>query len=339
MFRLLIGVIVFSFYTNTALANKFETSEPPERLEECRIKLGGGGRDTPWLKLKNGVTTRFNDVGGSWSFIRETVGKCDFKLFNKNNLQGKSANYGTGIKKRLRVGSIGGKDKDGWKVRSLIMTPRKPACYIRLAETGGLSQTFNGPAEYRKVTGWSGVKVASKGCKYRVYNGYDFSGSYRDFTPQFTYTKLDWRIRSIKLISTRRPPTPPPTFKQIKHSNGRCLDIVLSEESNVQMNQCNNSFKSQKWRWDGNGDIHNETGGCLAIADNDLVSGANIVLGGCTKRRTDKVQTKTWERYSAHKIKSARGSFCLDVVNNIDANGTNVQLNRCNATDAQQWEL
>ena len=80
---------------------------------ECGIKFGGGGKDSSWIKLKNDRTTGVNDIGGPWSFIRKTYGPCDFRLYNKDNLKGTHAQYGSDIVSKLRVGAIGGTDKDG----------------------------------------------------------------------------------------------------------------------------------------------------------------------------------------------------------------------------------
>lgn len=315
--------------------------------QECGIKLGGGGKDSPWLKLEGSRITRLDDIGGPWSFIRKTYGNCDFTLFNKNRFEGRRANYGTDIGIRLRVGAKGGIDKNGWKVRSLIITPRDPQCTIEIGENepAGLSgasnyrrQKFLGPSEYRNITGWSNIEKVSNNCKYKLYSGVNFSGFYHEVTTLAHSTKLDWRIRSIKIEDNRTPVNSrrgKPTFTDIKHVKGRCLDIsggVNKDETNVQIYQCNNS-KSQKWYWAKTGEIRNIMGRCLDISGIDITNGSNIEIFRCNDSKTQK-----WEKDSNNRIKSSLG-FCLDIVNGVDANRTNVQLYRCKNTTAQEWRF
>jgi hypothetical protein len=330
---MLIGVLFFFLFSSSALAT------------ECGIKLGGGGKDSSWIKLKNDQITKANDIGGPWSFIRQTYGKCDFTLFNEHKFKGRRANYGTDIGIRLRVGAKGGIDKNGWKARSLIITPRNPQCTIELGENepsgySGASnyrrQTFFGPSEFRNITGWSNIEKVSKYCKYKLYSGVDFSGHYHEVTSLAHTKKLAWRIRSIKIesnntrVNARRGR---PTFKEIKHVKGRCLDIsggVNRNETNVQIYQCNNS-KSQQWYWNKNKQIVNVMGRCLDVSGVDITNNSTVEIFKCNKSITQK-----WEKISNSRIQNLSG-FCLDIVNGVNANKTNVQLYRCINADAQQW--
>lgn len=320
---MLIGVLLFSLFSSNALA------------AECGIKLGGGGKDSNWIKLKNNQITRVNDIGGPWSFIRQTYGQCDFTLFNKHKFKGRRANYGTDIGIRLRVGAKGGIDKNGWKARSLIITPANPQCTIKLGEnepagySGGSQyrrQTFSGPGEFGNITGWSNIQEASKKCKYTIYNGVNFTGRSQEITSVAHITKLDWRIRSIKIKSQR------PTFKAIKHVKGRCLDVaggVNQNETNVQIYQCNNS-RSQQWTWTDDQEIVNAMGRCLDVSGVDITNNSNVEIYKCNKTITQK-----WEQKRG-QIKNLAG-LCLDVANGLNANKTNVQLYRCKNADAQEW--
>lgn len=339
MFKYLIGITLFILTSNNVLAI------------ECGIKLGGGGANSSVIKLENNRMTRVNDIGGPWNFIRYTYGPCNFELYNEHNFKGRrKASYGSDLGNRnsrsknesLRVGAIGGKNKNGWKARSLIITPSKRQCQINLREsaksgfTGPIvtrSQTFHGPARIRNVTGWSYVASVAKNCKYTIYNGNNFSGKSkvvdRPFNP-------GWRIRSIKIdlanevVVARRGR---PKFQEIKHIKGRCLDIsggINQNETNVQIYQCNNS-KSQKWRWTRSGQIKNIMGRCLDIAGIDITNNSNIEIYQCGSS-----QTQIWENISNNRIRSSTG-FCLDIVNGVNANKTNVQLYRCKNTTAQQW--
>lgn len=331
----MIGIIVLSFYTNSALA---DTQGPQDA---CRIKLGGGGNSSPWLTIKGGEVTRLNDIGGPWDFIRETAGKCDFTLFNKNNFKGRRATYGTGIKNRLRVGAKGGIDKNGWKVRSLIINPRNSACSIELQEDeklGGRSsfsvdrrQTFYGPGKHRDITGWSSIQKVKGPCTFMVFSSTGLGGYAFNATNLPHLTRVGFRIRSIKMEDPRGPA---PSLKEIKHTNGRCLDVaggVRKDGTNVQIYQCNNSI-SQKWRWGSKGEIMNGNRLCLDISGIDVTNGSNIEIFKCNGSRTQK-----WERLHGNRIKNSLG-FCLDIANGLDANKTNVQLYKCTNGDAQKWQ-
>ena len=325
MLRIIIGILFFFLFSSSALA------------KSCGIKLGGGGKDSSWISLKNNQVTRVNDVGGPWSFIRQTRGQCDFTLFNKHRFQGRRANYGTDIGSRLRVGAKGGIDKNGWKVRSLIITPRDPKCTIQLweDEPTGLSgasqyrrQTFFGPSEFRNITGWSSIEKVSRNCKFKVFNKAKFTGRSYELTTLAHTKHLNWRIRSLKIERVR------PVFKDIKSVRGRCLDVaggVNRNETNVQIYQCNNS-KSQKWNWNEKKQIVNAMGRCLDVSGVDITNNSNVEIYKCNDSLTQK-----WEMLPRGRIQNLSG-FCLDVVNNLNVNKTNVQLFKCKErTDAQKW--
>lgn len=340
MFKYLIGMTVFIVASNSVIA------------AECGIKLGGGGANSSVIKLKNNKVTKVNNIGGPWDFIRYTYGPCHFELYNESNFEGRrKASYGSDIgnrnsrtnKESLRVGAIGGKNKNGWKVRSLIITPTKNQCQINLRESGGRgftgpmttrSQTFHGPARVSNVTGWSYVASVTKNCQYTIYNGNNFSGKSkvvdRPFNP-------GWKISSIKIdranevVIARRGR---PKFHEIKHIKGRCLDIsggINQNETNVQIYQCNNS-KSQKWQWTKTGQIKNIMGRCLDISGLDVTNNSNVEIYQCGSGRTQQ-----WEKISNNRIQNSTG-FCLDIANGVNTNKTNVQLYRCKNVDAQQWK-
>jgi len=340
MFKYLIGITLFILTSNSVFAT------------QCGIKLGGGGKNSSVIKLKNNKMTRVNDIGGPWDFIRYTYGPCNFELYNENNFKGRrKASYGSEIGNRnsrsknesLRVGAIGGENKNGWKVRSLVITPRKHFCQIKLVEPSKnkfigdpstpRSQIFYGPARLRNVTGWSFVDSVSRSCKYTIYNGSNFSGKSKVINKR---TNPGWRIRSIKIEEINKPIISrrgKPKFQEIKHIKGRCLDIsggINQNETNVQIYQCNNS-KSQKWRWTKTGQIKNIMGRCLDITGIDITNNSNIEIYQCGSS-----QTQIWEKISNNRIRSSTG-FCLDIVNGVNANKTNVQLYRCKNTTAQQW--
>ncbi|MFK5947431.1 MAG: ricin-type beta-trefoil lectin domain protein [Methylococcales bacterium] len=352
MRRLLVVIFFFTLFANTVIA------------AECGIKLGGGGKDSSWIKLKNDRVTSANDIGGPWSFIRETYGPCDFRMYNKGNYKGKYVHYGSGIVERLRVGAIGGSDKDGWKVRSVVITPRSTQCSIELNESdhefqlrSGSTriythkQVFYGPARISNITGWSSVAAISgdSNCQYKLYNGSTFDRQFINLEKVSSPYRIGWRIRSIEIINnaggTRRTPPsrlrtrpiPPRSSKQnyseIRHIKGRCLDIaggINRNKTNIQIYACNGS-KSQKWHWTKNKEIKNIMGLCLDVSGGVNADHTNIQLYQCNGSKSQQ-----WRIISNKRIQNVMGR-CLDIVNGIDANKTNVQLYRCKNVDAQQW--
>ncbi|MBV1911969.1 MAG: hypothetical protein KUG78_21950 [Kangiellaceae bacterium] len=175
----------------------------------CGVKLGGAGKDSPWLKLKHNQITTISDIGGPWDFVRQTYGPCEFELYNKENYQGHRARYGEGITHRLRIGAKGGVDKNGWKARSLKIVPRKKNCRIELQanEVPGLSgqtvyrrQTFYGPSKIRNLTGWSIIGKIAEHCRYKIYNGANLDGNSIELKRLNNPRKLKWRIRSMQII-------------------------------------------------------------------------------------------------------------------------------------------
>ncbi len=349
MYRFLIGIIFFSLFANTAIAI------------ECGIKFGGGGKDSSWIKLKNDRVTRVNDIGGPWSFIRKTYGPCDFMLYNKGNYKGSRAHYGSGIVERLRVGAIGGSDKNGWKVRSVIITPRDTQCSIQLNESDhefqlssasskiyNHKQVFHGPARISSITGWSSVTAISgdSNCQYKLYNGANFDRQFINLEKVSSLYRIGWRIRSIEITNSnteataprsRSRPIPPRPAKQnyseIRHIKGRCLDIaggINRNKTNIQIYACNGS-KSQKWRWTKRQEIKNIMGLCLDVSGGVNADHTNIQLYQCNGSKSQQ-----WRIISNKRIQNVMGR-CLDIVNGIDANRTNVQLYHCKNVDAQQW--
>jgi hypothetical protein len=355
MLRIFIGILFVSLFSSSALAT------------ECGIKLGGGGKDSSWIKLKNNKITRVNDIGGPWSYIRKTKGPCSFSLYNKDDFKGRNANYGTDIKPSLRIGikdgidktrgSITGEDKKGWKVRSLIIIPEKTLCKIQIEEldTRGfkssivytMRQTFHGPARISNISGWSFVGAISgaKNCQYKLYNGPNFDRKFINIERVDSSYRVGWRIRSIEITNSgteansRPSPSPasPPrsgqSYSEIRHIKGRCLDVaggVNRNKTNIQIHACNGS-NSQKWRWTNKQEIKNIMGLCLDVSGGVNADNTNIQLYRCNGSKSQK-----WQTISNKRIKNVMGR-CLDVVNGINANKTNVQLYRCKNVDAQQW--
>ncbi len=344
MFKVIIGILFFSLFSSNALAI------------ECAIKFGGGGKDSSWIKLKNDRVTGINDIGGPWSFIRKTNGPCDFRVYNKDRYKGTHANYGTKIISKLRIGAIGGTDKNGWKARSVVITPRKTECKIQLHETGrdtkltsttlyNHKQLFYGPARINNITGWSSVAAISGGsnCQYKLYNGPNFDRKFINIDRVDSLYRVGWRIRSIEITNSsaikRSPPSPtyPPRSKQnyseIKHIKGRCLDVaggINKNKTNVQIYACNNS-KSQQWKWNSNKEIKNEMGRCLAVSGGVIDNHSNIQIYQCNGSASQK-----WIKIGNNRIQNSLG-LCLDIANGVNVNKTNVQLYRCKNVDAQQW--
>lgn len=181
----------------------------PVFAEECAIKFGGGGKDSSWMKLQNSKVTRINNIGGPWSFIRETRGSCSFTVFNGNKFEGRRATYGTELSGRIRTGAKGAHDKGGWKTRSVVITPNRNRCSIVLMDGRGKvlgsvlqTQTFHGPSVINNITGWSYVKKTSGKCEFSLFNNSGLQGRLVKFETVRKQVQLDWRVRSIRI--TRR---------------------------------------------------------------------------------------------------------------------------------------
>ena len=228
MKKLLISIFLSTVISSSALAERFNvntTSLPATELKykdstiNCGIKFGDAGRDSPWIKIKNNNVTRVNNIGGPWSFIRETYGPCSFMVYNKDQYQGRHVNYGSGLFKNainsasgIRAGAVATKNKGGWKVRSVIISPHiKTACQVTLRdnrktrlESGKLDyvrQVFYGPSHISDITGWSIVSKTSgnNSCSYTLYNEKDFSGNRTNFGKVNKAIREGWRIRSLEI--------------------------------------------------------------------------------------------------------------------------------------------
>ncbi|PHR61082.1 MAG: hypothetical protein COA43_05430 [Robiginitomaculum sp.] len=180
--------------------------------QECGIKFGGNGKDSPWVKLKNNKVTRTNDIGGPWSFIRKTYGPCSFTVYNGKDFKGKKARYGTDISMRVRTGLVGGK-KGGWRTRSVIIRPaRETLCKIVMAipmSSDGswgrgeviAPQTFYGPARHVDIGGSDFVMKTSGNCTFTLYNRDNFNGRVAMFHRVSSKMRFGWRARSLEIKS------------------------------------------------------------------------------------------------------------------------------------------
>lgn len=194
-------IVLLLFWSNSAFA------------EECGIKFGGGGKDSPWIKSVGNKTTTVNNIGGPWSFIRGTYGPCSFTVFNKDAYQGRHVQYGTDLFGRVRTGAKGGEDKGGWKTRSVILHYAKStSCKIILRAKpkkritdfsgkiiGNLLQTFYGPSKINDIGRWSYVKETSGNCNFTLYNDVGYSGRFLDVRNVKKQIQTPWRIRSFEI--------------------------------------------------------------------------------------------------------------------------------------------
>ena len=197
--------------STTVLPDSGEMHKVP--IVNCGIMFGDGGKNSPWIKLKNNRITKPKDIGGPWSFIRKTYGPCSFMIYNKHNLKGNRVNYGSEIRTKIRVASAATADKGGWKARSVIITPhKKSACRITLygSRKGrkGLStvfsyieQTFYGPSRISDITAWSIVSntTGNNDCTYTLYKQKNLSGKSSTVKKIDKNLRIGWKIRSIEI--------------------------------------------------------------------------------------------------------------------------------------------
>ena len=199
MLKFILTTIFLFLYSNSVLAT------------ECGIVFGGGGKNSSVIKLKNSRTTKINDIGGPWSFIRKTYGPCSFMLYNKNNFKGKKVNYGSSMGSTYRVAARDGNNKGGWKVRSVKITQHKNVCKIKLKaiSKGSMlgtvrsnrTQVFYGPSRISNISAWSVISSVSAGknCSYTIYNGTDYDGRFIKVKKLKKGLRPGWRIRSIEI--------------------------------------------------------------------------------------------------------------------------------------------
>jgi len=77
---------------------------------DCSITLGDEGvRQTFY-----GPAANLIGLINGWSFVTQTTGPCQFRVYNKSNERGKSMLYHSGINERIRV---------GWRVRAIEILP------------------------------------------------------------------------------------------------------------------------------------------------------------------------------------------------------------------------
>lgn len=359
--------MLFGFYANTALADQFYSDQV---YEECGIKLGGGGKDSPWFKVKSihgGKGEKFKDLAGAWSFIRQTYGPCNFYLYNKKDYKGRKATYGSGIDDRLRVGAKGGIDKDGWKARSLSMSRRHGTCAIQLLEDEPpgrgkakkhRTQTFYGPAVLTHITGWSKVATITENCSYRVFNKPKMAIRQRTSTEVYKRNhskqvllkklskpmRVGWRIRSIEIndqkLGEKTREGQRRKYYQVKDNQGRCLDMdnVRVVKRNVYAKKCDGRGASAwYWRHSGNGAIvDGQLNGCLGVAGTQITDRSNVEVSKCNGKAHQR-----WRKTSNGQIRNAHG-FCLGVLNKNHTDKTNVSLTKCKAEEeahGQQWRF
>jgi len=177
-------------------------------IQVCGIKFGDDGKDSPWIKLKNNRITRTNDIGGPWSFIRETYGPCSFTVYNEKAFKGRKVRYGTDIKYRVRTGLVGG-SRGGWRTRSVIIRPaRQKKCKIILSVESNDSrfggnvigaQTFYGPDQHINIGASDYIHKTSGNCTFTLYNQDDFNGRIAVFNRVSSQARIGWRARSLEI--------------------------------------------------------------------------------------------------------------------------------------------
>lgn len=195
-------ILLGFFYAGSAIA------------AECSIMFGGGGKNSAVYSLKNNRVTKSSNLGSPWSFIRYAKGPCRFTLYNNKNFKGRKVQYAR-LGSKERVAAQDGKDKGGWKVRSLSIEPLRTNCKIKLIahkdpiiNFGSVGPTathgvYSGPSNFSHISALSGIGKTSgdSSCRYTLYNENNFAGR------QITVGKVnkpfrgDWRIRSMKITN------------------------------------------------------------------------------------------------------------------------------------------
>jgi len=302
---------------------------------ECSIQMGGGGKDSAVFSLKNNKTTQSNNIGGPWSFIRSTKGPCRFTLYNEKNYKGRKVQYGATVDER--IASKDGRDKGGWRVRSLIITPLKASCSLILGSKPDKSWLdelknmnsviqiyedipkgtfiFNGPSSFSHLSGLSGVNGTSgdSSCRYTLYNDFNFSGRQMNLEKVNKPFRGSWRIRSIKITNN------------VSHSARLAPTKIKSKSKSPSKSKISTKRRSSY------STIKHVNGRCLDVAGGKKLNKTNIQIYQCNNSKSQK-----WMVTKKSEIKNIMG-LCLDVAGGVNANKTNVQLYQCNGSDSQKW--
>ncbi|MBV1911842.1 MAG: hypothetical protein KUG78_21290 [Kangiellaceae bacterium] len=201
-FRLV--MVLGIFYASSAVAT------------ECSIQFGGGGKNSAVYSLKNDRVTKSSNLGSPWSFIRYAKGPCRFTLHNKKNYKGNKVQYAE-LGSRERIASQDGKDKGGWKVRSLSIEPLKTNCKIKLIAHEDLllgsvrgkvrdapnHNVFSGPSSFSNISALSGIGKTSgdSSCRFTLYNDNNFAGRQIVVGKVNKPFRGDWRVRSMRITN------------------------------------------------------------------------------------------------------------------------------------------
>jgi len=119
----------------------------------------------------------------------------------------------------------------------------------------------------------------------------------------------------------------------VHRSSGRCLDVSNPQNLSpmpVQLSDCHDAG-TQHWVFTAKSEIRNASK-CLAVASGNL-SNAAVLLLDC-----DGSVNERWI-LKPGGVMQAVGARCLDLVGNVGANGTALQVGGCLGTPTQQFSL